>query len=122
MNQLPIEFEELFQQAKGLIESEYSPQQVIAVRTVKGHTYSFANNIMYGELREEKNFIDRLVQEDDTEIKCLVCMWNTQELDIPSQHLRKLLMEMNPLNQEMMLLLKGADGYILKKLNVIKPL
>lgn len=122
MNKLPIEFEELFQQAKGLIEAGDSPQQVIAVRTVKGHTYSFANNIMPGELTEEKNFIDRLVQEDDTEISCLVCMFDSQELDIPSQHLRNLLMEINPLNQEMMLLLKGADGYILKKLNVIKPL
>lgn len=122
MNKLPIEFEELFLEAKGLIGSEDSPQQVIAVQTVKGHTYSFANYITHGELTEEKNFIDRLVQEDDTEINCLVCMWNTQELDIPSQHLRKLLIEINPLNQEMMLLLKGADGYILKKLNVIKPL
>ena len=122
MNKLPIEFEELFQEAKGFIESEDSPQQVIAVRTVKGHTYFFANYITHGELTEEKNFIDRLVQEDDTEIKSLVCMWDTKELDIPSQHLRNLLMEMNPLNQEMTLLLKGADGYILKKLNVIKPL
>lgn len=121
MNKLPIEFEELFQEAKGLIESEDSAQQVIAVRTVKGHTYSFAYYIMHGELTEEKNFIDRLVQEDDTEINYLVCMWDTKELDIPSQHMRNLLMEMNPLNQEMTLLLKGADEYILKKLHVIKP-
>lgn len=117
MNKLPAEITELLHEAEKFITSKDSPQQVIVVRTAKAHTYSFANhNIMNGDLTEEENFINELVEKEDTEIICLVCMWNKCELDIPSQHMRTLFTKINPLNREAAVLMRGEKDYCIKKL------
>lgn len=123
MEKIPIEMEELLYEAEKLVESEnFSSQgvQVIVVLTAKSHSFSLINhNIMEGNLSEEENFIEGLVEAGETEIRYLVCMWKEYMLDIPSQHMREQLVKINPLNREMHLLLRGAEGYSTKKLKDI---
>ena len=123
MEKIPIEMEELLYEAEKLVESENSPSQgvqVIVVLTAKSHSFSFVNhNIMEGNLSEEEEFIEGLVEAGETEIRYLVCMWQEYMLDIPSQHMREQLVKTNPLNREMYLLLRGAEGYSIKKLKNI---
>lgn len=123
MEKMLVEMEELLHAAEKLVTSENSTSQgmqVIVVLTAKSHSYSFVNhNVMGDDLTDEKNFIDGLVERGETEIKYLVCMWQKYMLDIPSQHMRELLMKLNPLNKEMYLLLMGTEGYVIKKLKDI---
>ena len=123
MEKMPIEMEALLYDAEKLVESEnFSSQgvQVIVVLTANSHSYSFVNHhIMEGDFSEEENFIEGLVEAGETEIRYLVCMWQGCMLDIPSQHMREQLIKLNPLNREMYLLLRGAEGYSVKKLKDI---
>ena len=124
MGKIPIEMEELLHEAEKLVDSENSSAQgaqVIVVLTAKSHRFSFVNhNIMEGNLSEEEEFIEGLVEAGETEIRYLVCMWQEYMLDIPSQHMREQLVKTNPLNREMYLLLRGAEGYSIKKLKDIR--
>ena len=101
MEKMPVEMEELLHEAEKLVDSESSSSQgvqVIVALTTKSHSYSFVNhNVMNGDLSDENNFIDGLVESGETEIRYLVCMWQKYMLDIPSQHMRELLMKLNPI-------------------------
>lgn len=123
MDRMPDEIAELFHKAEELIISDDSAQQVIAVQTTQANCYTLANhNIMDGDWTEEESFVNGLVEKEDTEIVHLICIWDTHELDIPSQHLRSLLEEINPQNQETSVWLRGKGIYSVKKLKNLHPL
>lgn len=119
MNQktIPPEFEKLLNQAKELISSDPSAEQAIAVRTSNCHILSFANhNIVSGETADEEAFIKALAENKDTKILYAVCMWSDFTLDVPSYHLRNMLADLNPSNQEAEFLLNSGEGLIVKPL------
>lgn len=120
---LPIEVKKMLHEAEKIIKSDDSFQQIVVVCTAKAHTYTLLNhNIVEGNLTDEENFINKLVEEKDTEINYIICMWNTCELDISSHHLRSLLVKVNPLNRDAMHLLYGDGKYITKKLKDLEPM
>lgn len=120
MTNIPKEFTELFEAAKNGIDLNQTAQQVIVVQTAKNAVYSFFNSdIVSGDTKEEEQFAELLLSNKDTEITELLCMWNTYNLDIPSQNFRNLLVKMNKENSKTKILLAGKDSYLVKEMSAI---
>ena len=109
-------FEELKEKAEQKIEIEQNAVQIIVVRTNKNSIYLFVN---YRMGTEETQFINSLLEKKDTIITELLCMWNSNELDVPSMNFRKMLMDLHPDNKKAKLLLQGSKGYIIKELSML---
>lgn len=92
------EFESLIQEAKQRVSEHPSAEQVIVVKTAKGNVRFFANNVLDQKYEEEKEFVQKLVEEDDAVLEYIVCMWNDSSLDFPSMNFRKLLLDVNEEN------------------------
>lgn len=122
MKKVSFEFEKLLKQAEELAKSDSSAEQVIAVLTSKGNIFCFCNHdVTFGNTVDEAAFIKILTESGDTEIRHAICMWNDSTLDVPSRHLRDLLVNLNPSNRETEFLLIGGGGFIVKSLKVIMP-
>lgn len=117
MNKIPSAFEKLVKQAEELIQSDLSAEQAVAVLTVKGNVFCFANHhVTSGNTEDEAAFCENLKKNGDTRIKYAICIWNDTIFDIPSCHLRNLLTELNPFNLETEILLKNGEGFQAKSL------
>ena len=117
MEAIPVEFAELYEEAKKLIKSDSSAQQVLVALTSKLQMYHFTNHdIMSADITEEETFIKMLMDKNDTEVKYMVCMWDGFMLDVPSQHLRSRLTQINPLNGNTRILLQGNETWTTKEL------
>ncbi len=122
MNEIPVEFEELLMRVKELISSDSSADQAVAVLTFKGSLLYFANhNVMSGSVEDEIVFCKTLTESGDTQITHAVCMWNDFTLDIPSRHLRDLLVELDPSNLETEILLIGGEEFQVKLWKELTP-
>ena len=110
----------LIKEADKLLKSDPSAEQAVVVLTAKGSIFSFANhNVMSGSVEDEIAFARALAENDDTEIRYMVCMWDDATPDVPSCHLRNLLAELNPANQNIEILLKSSEGFLVKSLKVL---
>lgn len=110
-------FEKLIKEAEKLLKSDLSAEQAVAVLTSKGNIYSFANhNVMSGSVEDEIAFVRALTENGDAEIRYMVCMWDDATPDVPSCHLRNLLVEINPANQNIEILLKSGEGFLVKSM------
>lgn len=110
----------LIQEAEKLLKSDPSAEQAVVVLTSKGNIFSFANhNVTSGSAEDEIAFARSLTENDDTEIRYMVCMWNDSTPDVPSCHLRNLLVELSPANQNIEVLLKSGEGFLVKSLKVL---
>ena len=117
MEAIPVEFAELYEEAKKLIKSDSSAQQVLVVLTSKYQMYHFTNHdIMSADITEEETFIKMLMDKNDAEVKYMVCMWDNFMLDVPSQHFRSRLTQINPLNGNTRILLQGNETWTTKEL------
>lgn len=94
--------------------------QVIAVETSKGITRFFANNLGAGTLDEDR-FVQSLLDQNDTSVKLLVCMWSNGCLDLPSMHLRKHLVEINSENEHTLMLLQATDRPVARTIRWSMP-
>ena len=120
MNQNLLEFEQLIKEAEKLLKSDPSAEQAVVVLTSKGNIYSFANhNVMSGSVEDECAFAGFLTENDDTEIRYMVCMWDDATPDVPSCHLRDLLVELRLSNQNIEILLKSGEGFLVKSLKAL---
>lgn len=120
MNQIPLHFEKLIKEAEKLLQSDPSAEQAVVVFTSKGNIFSFANhNVMSGRVEDEIAFVKALTENDDAEVRYMVCMWDDATPDVPSCHLRNLLVELNPANQNIEILLKSSEGFQVKSLKVL---
>lgn len=102
-------FSRLIQSARCQLPLNPGADQVIAVETAKGITLYFANDLGAGP-RDEDRFVQTLLDRNDTAVKYLVCMWSTGSIDLPSMHLRKRLVEIDPENGHTLMLLQTADS------------
>ena len=93
------QFEFLIQEVRKYMLEHQAAEQVIVVKTAKGNVRFFANNVLDQKYVEEKEFVRKLVEQDDTVIQYIVCMWNDESLDLPSMNFRKLLLEVNEENK-----------------------
>lgn len=111
-----LQFEKLVKQAEELIRSDLSAEQAVAVLTAKGNVFCFANHhVMSGNTEDEIAFCENLKKNGDTQITHAVCIWNDFTFDVMSRHLRDLLTECNSSNVEAEILLKGEEGFQIKK-------
>ena len=122
MKNTTLEFEKLLKQVEKLIKFDLSADQAVAVWTSKDNMFCFANHsIMSGNMEDENNFVRTLAENGDKEIRYVVCMWNDTTLDVPSCHLRDLLIELNPSNLETEILLNNGEGFQVKSLKMLMP-
>lgn len=120
MNQNLLKFENLMKETDKLLKSDPSAEQAVVVLTSKGNVFSFANhNVMSGSVEDEIAFVRALTENGDAEIRYMVCMWDDATPDIPSCHLRNLLVELNPANQDIEILLKSGEGFLVKSLKLL---
>ena len=59
---------------------------------------------------DEEQFIKMLQEKADCELKYIVCMWKNGNVDIPSMHFRKRLLEISPKNADAMFVVLTEDG------------
>lgn len=110
-------FEKLLKKAEELVVSSASVQQAIAVLTSGGRIFCCVNHdIVAGNYADETAFMKTLAENKDTEIRYSVCMWSDFTLDIPSWHLRDLLVKLNPSNRKAEFLLRGGEGFVVRAL------
>ncbi|MDE7239082.1 MAG: hypothetical protein K2N41_05155 [Lachnospiraceae bacterium] len=122
MKNTTLEFEKLLKQVEKLIKFDLSADQAVAVWTSKDNMFCFANHsIMSGNMEDENNFVRTFAENGDKEIRYVVCMWNDTTLDVPSCHLRDLLIELNPSNLETEILLNNGEGFQVKSLKMLMP-
>lgn len=103
--------EALFERARTLCDSA---PQVIVTETWDGRTLVLLHDPVESHAREDA-FLDTL-RENGGRVRKLVCMWQGGCLDVPSMYLRKGLMELTPENAACQVLLQGAQGLNVKKL------
>ena len=117
-----LEFEKLLKQVEKRIKFDLSAEQAVAVWTSKNNMFCFANHsIMSGNIEDENHFVKTLAENGDKEVKYVVCMWNDSTLDVPSCHLRDLLIELSPVNLEAEIVLKNGEGFQVKSLKMLMP-
>ena len=113
------ELEPLIQEAKQRVSEHSTAEQVIVVKTVKGNVHFFANNVSDQKYEEEKEFVQKLIEEDDAVIDCIVCMWDDFNLDLPSMNFRKLLLAANEENNHAKICL--GDGTRMRTIQKCMP-
>lgn len=106
--------------AERQVSAEKDAQQVIAVKTAKGNVYHFPNHCV-GEPSEEDTFLEMLLEQGDAEIQYILCMWHNYQLDVPSLHFRRRLVEICPRNKDAVVLLLGENAFHAKRVEQLMP-
>lgn len=115
------EFPILYEEAERLADANPNSDQVIFIQTVKGNHYGFANRVLHGDEESEDVFLDMLRDKGDCAIELLVCMWTGDGRGVlqPCYRLQQKLAMLHPQNSDLLLLLEGSQGYIVKDLKHI---
>lgn len=114
-------FEVLVGTAKNKIRLNPEAEQVVVVRTAKNRIRSFAFQSMEEILQEDNPFVQQLKEEDDIEIKYIVCMWNNYGIEVPSIQLRKCLLEASEKNEEALMVLQGEYDFVARTIKSSMP-
>lgn len=94
--------------------------QLITVKTSKSY-YSFANKIDSTNIDYESAFVEQLIQQNETEIETVVCIWKDGSLDFPSFHFRQLLLQSSDKNKNTIIVLQGEHELCEKRLISCMP-
>ena len=117
------ELREMVTIAKRLVHQNPKSDEIVLVKTAKNHMCYCALNIKGGKYTEEiDTFIQELVEEDDKEIKCLLCFSNVFSIEPSPYHLNKRLLEICPENENAYIFLQGEFEFALKTLGSCMPL
>ncbi len=113
---------------RGLLQQALSidvpqDQQLVLVKTAQGNTYHFLNDWQGNEGRDESRFVSMLMGKKDVQLEYLICLCHTDGLtpEVPSWHLRTLLLGACPENQSTLLLLQGESYLNVRTLESILP-
>lgn len=106
-------FEKMKKAAMELLSAAEKGQntQAVVLFSAKGNEYvAVIKDTIAEDDSDETALIESLKAADDTEIKCILCMWQCGGIDIPSYRLRKMLCELNCQNSEPVLFVMTLDG------------
>ena len=106
-------FEKMKKTATELLRDAEEGQhtQAVVLFSAQGNEYGrVIKDTIAEDISDEMALIESLKAADDTEIKCVLCMWQGNTIDIPSYRLRKMLCELNCQNAESVLLVMTFDG------------
>ena len=85
--------------------------QAVVLRSALGNEYgAVIPNVLSEDRAEEASLIQRLKEAKDTEIDCVLCVWQDQSIDIPSFSFRERLLALNSKNSEALLFVMTGDG------------
>ena len=63
--------------------------------------------------------IANVLNKETPAVVRVLCIWNSLEPDVPSYAVRQFLSDINPANKNALILLKGADNYVVKELKIM---
>ena len=90
---------QLVEKTKAIIYSEEDAEQVIVAYSESENMYIRVNrDVMSGLHADEEQFIQELIDNQDTALRYVVCMWKGFTLDLPSIYVRKRLIEIDSKN------------------------
>lgn len=122
MSMLPLEMNALLKRAEELIADEPSAQQAVAAWTTGGRMVAFANrDVISGSSVDEAAFIGALVDSGDTGLRYVLCIWRSAAIDVPSARLRRMLMDLNPVNEQAEVLLRTDSSFVVKPMKELEP-
>ena len=124
-NPLPFDrnlFENMKKTALDLLDgAEKDPYtQAIVLFSVAGKEYSVRiNNALSQEKTDEMALLEKIKKSGDTEIGCVLCMWQDHGIDIPSYAFRESLCALDPKNSESLMFVMTADGVAAVKMSTV---
>ena len=126
MTGIPEEFGELYDAALRLVPKSETPEMTQAVVARASSAKLYCRTISYAVDQSEWEqaeaaFVSLLAGENDTEITHMVCLWDSGAVDVPSEHLRSLLTDANPLNGETLVLVRTANGCGARPIRTMVP-
>jgi len=96
--------------------------QVIVLLTANEVEYSavISDPLTEGKT-EESAFLEKITAENNTKISYALCMWKDSCIDVPSFAFRKMMVELDPENNNTMIFVQTAKGISAVKLsNIMK--
>ena len=124
------EFEPLIELAHKYVAEYPTVEQIILVKTAKENVhiclndnYIIENDVIMKvkDFKDEKDFVQRLVDADDVEIKDIVCMWKNGSVEGPSYHFKESILEICPKNEDAIYVAQGIDGMVFKRIKSAMP-
>ena len=115
-NRLPLDpsvLEHMRKTAVDLLHGvERAPHtQVIVLYSSKGNEYgAVLRDALSKAGTEETSLLEGAATAEDTEIQCVLCMWQDHGIDIPSMSFRRMLCDLNSKNADAVLVVMTADG------------
>ena len=92
--------------------------QAIVLYSATGNQYhEIIKNACSKDMTEEKELIEKLKAAGDTEIRYVLCMWQDNNVDIPSFAFRKMLCDLDQKNQEAILFVMTTEGISATKMS-----
>lgn len=105
-----------------LLQQYPSAMQIIVVLTSSGNQYHMAiDDIPQNRVISENAITELLLQNQDTQVQYLVCMWSNGSIDVPSWHLQELLSSIDPKNSHAQILVNTFHGLHTKSLHSLQP-
>jgi hypothetical protein len=115
-----VEFSNMLSLAKAYFNTNTSKKfeyhQCLILRTTQGEekVYSFTCNSVKDLINQG---CEAILQEKITTVEKIVCMWEGEAIDVPSNRFMKTLCEVNPENKNAEILLSaGPNAYVTKKI------
>ena len=124
-NPLPFDrnlFENMEKTALKLLDgAEKEPYtQAIVLFSATGKEYSVRiKNALSQEKTDETALIKTIKESGDTEIGCVLCMWQDHGIDIPSYAFRESLCALDHKNSEALMFVMTADGVAAVKMSAV---
>lgn len=115
------EFEVLVAEAKNEVRQHPDAEQVVVVRTAKNRIRRFIFQSMEEVLQDDNAFVHQLVEQDDVQIKHIVCMWNNYGVEVPSIGLRKSLLEVSEKNEDALMILQRDYDFVFRTIKSTMP-
>ncbi len=85
--------------------------QAVVLLSSTGNEYgTIIKNALSEENTDGTSLIQKIKEAKDTEISCVLCIWQDKCIDIPSFAFRELLFTLNPKNSETSIFVMTAHG------------
>ena len=92
--------------------------QAIVLYSAKGNKYSeIIEDACSKDMTNEKELLEKLKVAGDTEIQYALCVWQDNNIDIPSFAFREMLSELDQKNQEALLFVMTTEGICATKIS-----
>lgn len=106
--------EKLFSIAEELLKNADKKQYTQAIVLYTNNNIGcgvLIENALSEDKSDEKSLFDLLKSKNDTKVNSLICVWHDGCVDLPSYSFRKMLLELNPENEEAKIVFPKENGW-----------